>query len=471
MGEAENPTDPQPQQGWVAWLSRRFELTAHQTTIRTEILAGITTFMTMAYILVVNPQILSNAIYLQKPQDLFAELVIATGISAALATFQMGLTTNYPFALAPGMGLNAFFAFSVVLKLGIEWRVALTAVFLEGLLFIALTLSKLRSRIIQAIPASLKQAIAAGIGLFIAYIALSGNPKLGGVGLIVADPVTKTALGPLNEPSTLMAIAGLIITTALVARRVKGALLWGILATALLGWILGVSPWPTAILGIPHWPTHLFGQAIVGLAGISNTQFWDFVTVTFVFLFIDLFDTVGTLAGVGLQSGYVNERGDLPKASQAFMADAVGTTVGAVLGTSTVTAYIESAAGVAVGGRTGLTAMVVGVLFTLSIFFIPLLIAIPAYATVPALVLVGVLMMGNVRSIPWDDPAEAIPAFLTILLMPLSYSIAEGLAIGFIAYPLVKSFQGKMREVSGFVWALAGVFVLRFVLLSLNIGG
>lgn len=466
--ELSNQLSPQGEQGAIA---RFFKFQDNQTNIRTEVLAGVTTFMTMAYILVVNPGILSDAIFLQQSGDLFNELVIATAISAAIATLIMGLLANYPFALAPGLGLNAFFAYSVVLGLGIDWRVALTAILVEGLIFIALTLFNVRTLIVKAIPECLKRATAAGIGFFIAYIALAGDPAQGGAGIIAASEVTKTTLGNLTQPPTLIAIIGILMTTAFVARRIKGALLWGILATALLGWILGVAPWPQGIVGLPQWPGDLLGQAIVGLGRLGQTNLLDFVAVLFVFLFVDLFDTIGTLTGVGIQAGYINEDGELPRAGEALMADAVGTTVGAVLGTSTVTTYIESAAGVSEGGRTGFTSVVVAILFVLSIFFIPLISGISAFATTPALLIVGVLMAGNVRGIRWDDPAESIPSFLTILLMPLTYSIAEGLAIGFITYPLVKTFQGKAGEISLAIWILAAVFVLRFVMMALKIGG
>lgn len=461
---------PQPP-GWQGAIARFFKFQDYQTTIRTEILAGVTTFMTMAYILVVNPGILSDAIFLQQSGDLFNELVIATAISAAIATLVMGLLANYPFALAPGLGLNAFFAYSVVLGLGIDWRIALTAILVEGLIFIALTLFNVRALIVKAIPECLKRATAAGIGLFIAYIALSGDPAKGGAGIIVASEATKTTLGDLSQPTTLVAIAGILITSAFVARRLKGALLWGIGATALLGWILGIAPWPSGIVGLPQWPGDLLGQAIFGLGQLGQINLLDFFAVMFVFLFVDLFDTIGTLTGVGIQAGYITPEGELPRANEALMADAVGTTVGAILGTSTVTTYIESASGVAEGGRTGFTAVVVACLFILSIFFIPLLSGIPAFATTPALLIVGVLMAGNVRGIRWDDPAESISSFLTILMMPLTYSIAEGLAIGFITYPLIKTFQGKARETSLAIWVLAGIFVLRFVVMALKIGG
>ena len=462
-----NQLDRSESQGAIAQF---FQFAQHGTNTRTEVLAGITTFMTMAYILVVNPGILSDGIFLQESGDLFQELAIATAISAAIATLIMGLFANYPFALAPGMGLNAFFTYSVVLGLGIDWRVALAAVFIEGIIFIALTAFNVRSLIVKAIPACLKHATAAGIGLFIAYIALSGDTSVGGAGIIVASEATKTELGDLSQPPTLMAVIGILITSAFVARRVKGALLWGILATALLGWILGVAPWPPGIIGLPQWPVDLFGQAFVGLGQLGQVNLFDFLAVIFVFIFVDLFDTIGTLSGVGIQAGYINEEGELPRANSALMADAVGTTAGAVMGTSTVTTYIESASGVSEGGRTGFTAVVAAGLFVLSIFFIPLLSGIPAFATAPALLIVGVLMAGNLRGIRWDDPAESIPAFLIVITMPLTYSIAEGLAIGFITYPLIKAFQGKVQETSPAVWILAAIFVLRFVLMGLGIG-
>lgn len=465
-----DPSGQPPPLGWQGAISRFFKFQASRTTIRTEVLAGITTFMTMAYILAVNPSILSNAIFLQQPQDLFGELVIATAISAAIASLLMGVVSNYPFAMAPGMGLNAFFAFSIVKGLGISWRVALTAVLLEGLLTIALTVSNVRTYVVNAVPECLKQATAAGIGLFLAYIALSGDPKIGGAGLIVANPATKTALGDLSQPQTWMAIAGILITSALVARRIKGALLWGILATALLGWILGIAAWPKGIIAFPQWPGDLLGQSVIGLGQIGATNFWDLLAIVFVLAFVDLFDTVGTLSGIGIQAGYIDEKGELPRVGKTLIADACGTTIGAVLGTSPVTTYIESAAGVAEGGRTGFTSVIVAALFIVSVFFIPLLAAVPAFATAPALIVVGVLMAGNVRLIHWDDPAESIPSFLTILMMPLTYSIAEGLAIGFITYPLIKTFQGKAHETSVAVWVLASLFVLRFVMMALKIG-
>lgn len=463
-----NNSSPDPVANSSA-IAKFFNFAELHTNLRTEIIAGITTFITMGYILVVNPDILSAAIFLQESGDLFGELVVATGISAMIATLIMGLVAKYPIALAPGMGLNAFFAFSVVLELGIDWRVALAAVFIEGLIFIALTLTNLRAAIITAIPECLKRAVAAGIGLFIAYIALSGSTEVGGAGLIVPSDATITTLGNLAQPETLMAIFGILVTSAFVARRIKGGLLWGIFATAILGWILQISPAPQGIVGLPAWPQDLLGQAFVGLGRIGEAGIANFLAVLFVFLFVDLFDTIGTLSGIGMQAGYIDEEGNLPRANQALLADAIGTTAGSLLGTSTVTSYIESASGISEGGRSGFAAVVAAGCFFLSIFFIPLISAIPSYATAPALIIVGVLMIGSVTGINWSDPAESIPSFLTILLMPLTYSIAEGLAVGFIMYPLVKAFQGKGHEVNWVVWLLAAIFITRFVLLGLGI--
>lgn len=457
-----------PDQGWLGAIAHYFKFAEQQTTFRTEILAGMTTFMTMAYILVVNPLILGNAIFLQQSGDLFAELAVATAISAAIGTLAMAFLANYPFCLAPGMGINAFFAFSVVLTLKIDWRLALSCVLAEGVIFILLTVFDIRRQIIKAIPETLKSATGAGIGLFIAYIGLSGDPKVGGAGLILPNPVTKTALGQFHEPVTLMATVGIIITSAFILRRIKGALLWGILATALLGWILGITPWPQGIVELPPWPKDLVGQAFTGFTQLNAQNWLDFLAAMLVFLFVDIFDTIGTLSGVGKRAGFIDANGELPRANQALMADAIATTVGAVLGTSTVTTYVESASGVAEGGRTGFTAVVTGLLLGVSVFFIPLFRAIPPYATTSALVIVGVLMMANVLHIRWGDLAEAIPAFLVMFMIPLSYSIAEGLAIGFIAYPICKSLQGKGREVPIATWVITGIFILRFVFMALR---
>jgi AGZA family xanthine/uracil permease-like MFS transporter len=455
-GDLNSPPAPSGLEGKIAAF---FNFAALGTNLRRELLAGVTTFVTMAYILIVNPGILSNAVFLGESGDLFGELVMATGLSAALATLVMGLYGHLPFALAPGMGINAYFAFSVVLGLGVDWRVALAAVLVEGLLFILLTVTKVRSQIVRAIPEPVKHATTAGIGLFIAYIALKS------AGIIVASEATFTTLGNLRSPQAAMALLGLAITAALFARRVAGALLWGMLATALLAWLFGIAPWPSGLVALPQAPVSLFGQAFVGLGDLLRMNVWQMVSIVFVFLFVDLFDTIGTLTGLGSKAGYIDSEGDFPGVEKAFMADAVGTTAGAILGTSTVTTYIESAAGIAEGGRSGLTAVVTALLFLLALLFIPLFSGIPAFATAPALLLVGVMMMSGARLINWEDPAAAIAAFLTIILMPLSFSIAEGLAMGLIAYPLIKAFQGKLADTTPGMWILAALFILRYLFL------
>ncbi|MGB3309116.1 MAG: NCS2 family permease [Nodosilinea sp.] len=441
-------------------IAEFFNFAALRTDFRTEALAGFTSFVTMAYILIVNPAILSNAIFLNESGDLFGELVVATGLSAALATLVMALYAKLPFLLAPGMGINAYFAFTVVLGLGIDWRVALAAVFIEGIIFILMTITNVRSKIVEAIPDAVKHATTAGIGLFIAYIALQG------AGIIVPSEATFTTLGDLRSPPTAMALLGLAITAALFARRVTGALLWGILGTAVLAWIFRVAPWPEGIMALPQAPTDLFGQAFVGLGELLRTNIWEMVSIIFVFLFVDLFDTIGTLTGLGSKAGYIDADGKFPGVEKAFMADAVGTTAGAVLGTSTVTTYIESASGIAEGGRSGFTALVASGLFFASILFIPFLQGIPAFATAPALIIVGVLMMSGAKNIDWDDPAAAIAAFLTIIMMPLAFSIAEGLAMGLIAYPLIKACQGKTSDTTIGMWILAAIFLLRYIFVA-----
>ena len=447
------PTQEKPVSGIPAY----FEFERLKTDFKTEIVAGLTTFMTMAYILAANPGILSNAIFLEESGDLFGELAIATAVSAAIACFIMGFYARFPFALAPGMGLNAYFAFSVVLGEGIPWQTALAAILIEGIIFIVLTVTNVRTLVVNAIPQCIKAATTAGIGAFIAYIALQS------AGLITNSEATLTTFGNLATPEAGIAIIGIFMTAALV-EWLQGGLLWGILGTALIAWVAGVAPWPSGIIGFPSIPSHLFGQAFVGLTQISPETIGELLTVLFVFLFVDFFDTVGTVTGLGMRTGYIDEDGNFPGVNRALLADAVGTFAGAILGTSTVTSYIESASGVAEGGRSGFTAVVTGSLFLLSILFIPLFSAIPALATAPALIIVGVLMVGSVRDIQWDDIAEAIPAFLTIILMPLTYSIADGLAAGLISYPLIKLFQGKTEDTPLVIWIIAAAFIIKFVL-------
>lgn len=461
MTQPSDELQPSPSSpGLGGMIANFFDFDGHRTNLRTEIIAGLTSFVTMAYILIVNPGILSNAIFLTESGDLYGELVMATGISAAIATLIMGLYAKFPFVLAPGMGINAYFAFTVVLGLGIDWRVALAAVLVEGILFILLTITNVRSKIVEAIPDAVKHATTAGIGIFIAYIGLKS------AGIIAPSEATFTTLGALKSPSTAVAVLGLLITSALFARRVTGALLWGILGTALFAWLFGVADWPSGIVAIPQAPVDLFGQAFVGLGDLFRLNFWEMISIVFVFLFVDLFDTIGTLTGLGSKAGYINPDGKFLGVEKAFMADAVGTTAGAILGTSTVTTYIESASGIYEGGRTGFTAVVAALLFLVALLFIPFFTGIPAFATSPALILVGVMMMSAARMIDWDDPAAAIAAFLTIVVMPLSFSIAEGLAMGLIAYPLIKAFQGKARETTLGMWILAAIFILRYVFIA-----
>ena len=474
MDVAESPSENKPRgeppQNERNAIARYFEFERYKTNFRTEILAGITTFMTMAYILVVNPLILSDAIFLNEPKDLFAELVVATAVAAGIGTLIMGLLGKYPFALAPGMGINAFFAYSVVLGLGIDWRTALACVFVEGLVFILLTVTDIRRHLITAVPTSIKSATTVGIGLFLAYIGLGGATEVGGAGLIVANEVTKTDFGSLAQPQTLMAIFGILLTAFFMVRRIKGALLWGIIGTALLGWVFGVATAPQGLASIPAFPQDLFGAAFVGLGGINGSNWIDFLAVLLVFLFVDMFDTIGTLAGVGIQAGYIDKNGELPRANQALTADAIATTTGAIMGTSSVTTFVESASGVAEGGRTGFTSVIVAGLFFISLIFTPVFEAIPAFATTPALTIVGVLMMASITSINWEDLTEAIPAFLTIFFIPFAFSIAAGLSIGLIAYPLLKTFKGKARDVPLITWILAAIFIARFIFMTLRFG-
>ena len=449
-------------------VARYFQFKAYRTNFRTEVFAGLTTFMTMAYILVVHPLIISDAIFLQESGDLFGELVVVTGMSAAIGTLIMGLYGKYPFVLAPGMGTNAFFTYSVVLGLGIDWRVALAAVLIEGLIFIALTLTDIRRHLIAAVPNTIKAATTVGIGLFLAYIGLASSTTTGGAGLIVANEVTKTAFGSFREPTTLLATFGLFLTSFLMIRRIKGAIVWGIVGTSLLGWTLGIATAPKGIIDVPGFPSHLFGQAVIGLSGINGSNLIDFLAVLLVFLFVDMFDTIGTLTGVSTQAGYIDEKGELPRANQALSADAIATTTGAILGTSTVTTFIESAAGVAEGGRTGLTAVVSAIMLLVALLFIPIFEAIPAFATAPALTIVGVLMMTSVKNINWEDLTEAIPAFATIFFIPFGFSIAEGLSAGLILYPFTKLVSGRAEEVPSITWVLAAIFIFRFIFTTMR---
>jgi AGZA family xanthine/uracil permease-like MFS transporter len=428
-------------------LEKQFKLKENNTTVKTEILAGVTTFVTMAYIIFVNPSILSQT---GMP---FGPLMVATCVSAALATFLMAFLANYPIALASGMGLNAFFAFSVVLNpaMGMTWQTALTAVFVEGVIFVILTLTRLRETIVNTIPKSLKIGIASGIGLFIAFIGLQG------AGIVVANPATLVGLGSIKNNLLLaLPLAGLILIAALEYFKVKGSLLIGVVAITGAGIALGKVPMPESVVSMPPSLSPIFAQ--FDFSKLANPEVW---IVVFTFFFVDFFDTVGTLVGVCNRSGLLDEQGRLPRAKDALMSDAIGTMAGAVLGTSTVTSYVESASGIAQGGRTGLTAVVVGILFLASVFFSPIVGIVPAYATAPALIIVGVYMMMGLRDLDFGDWTELLPAMLAFFMMPLAYSIAIGIEFGIVSYVLLKIVTGKTKDVNWVLIGLAILFVLK----------
>ncbi len=438
----------------MTMIQKLFGFDPAQHKVRTEILAGVTTFLTMAYILAVNPGIFSALEPLGMPTG---AVYTATVLASVVGSLVMALYARKPFALAPGMGINAFFVFTVCLGMGRTWQFALTAVFIEGIIFILLSFFKIRELIANAIPACLKSAIGGGIGLFIAYIGLQN------CGIIIADESTQVALANFDKPSILLALIGLVICGLMVVRNVRGGLLWGILLTSLIGIPMGVTHLDT-IFSMPPSLSPVFLQF-----EWDHVLSWDMLVVVITFLFVDLFDTIGTVIAVSLKTGMVDKDGKIEGVGRMLMADAVATAAGACLGASTTTTYVESVAGVAVGGRTGLTPFVVAVCFALSLFFGPLFLAIPAAATGPALVIVGVMMCANVVAVNWADYSEAIPAFVTMLMMPLSYSISDGIMLGVIMFVLMKAGTGKkgLRQISPTVWVLFGLFVLRYVQNSL----
>lgn len=427
-------------------LENFFKLKEHKTDVKTEVLAGITTFMTMAYILIVNPLILSDA-----GMD-FGGVFTATALSAVIATLVMAFFANYPFVLAPGMGLNAFFAYTVVITMGYSWEMALTAVFIEGLIFIVLTFTNVREAIVNAIPINLKHSVSAGIGLFIAFIGLAN------AGIVEVGEGTPLALGNLTEGPALVAILGIIITGFLLIRNIKGAILIGILLSTVIAIPLGVTQLPTGVFSLP--PSL---APVAFKLDFSNIISFDMVVILFTFLFVDMFDTIGTLVGVASKADMLDEEGKLPKVKAALFADAIGTTVGALLGTSTVTTYVESASGVAEGGRTGLTALTSAGLFAVALFLSPIFIMIPSAATTPALVIVGLFMMSSILKVDLNDMTEGIPAFLAIIMMPFAYSIAEGIVFGIVSYVVLKAVTGKAKEVSIVMYILAILFILKEV--------
>ena len=456
-------------------MEKFFKLKENKTTVRTELLAGVTTFFTMAYIIFVNPDILGNEFGAgMNPGAVF----VATCLAAALGTLLIGLLSNYPFAQAPGMGLNAFFSFTVCGIMGYSWQAALSAVFISGILFILLTATGLRQIIVKAIPMPLKRAISAGIGLFIALIGLTN------AGIVTAGSGTVVGLGDFGNPGTLLAAFGLVLVIALLCMKVRGSLFIGIVATSAIGVLmqfgfkvdLGLStPGLTEAFGNSFGEFGAaFGQCFTGFGELFSTgdgvgvMLASIFTVLIALTLTDMFDTVGTLVGTAEKGGFLDKDGNLPNAGGAMMADAIATTAGAVMGTSTVTTYVESTAGVSEGGRTGLTSMVTGALFLLAMLFAPVVGLIPGAATAPVLIIVGVMMVASLKDIHWGDFSEALPCFVTVVMMPFAYSIADGIGLGFIFYALVKLFTGKFKEVHPVLLVFALLFLVRYVLMGLG---
>ena len=427
-------------------LNKLFGFDSKKHNIRTEIVAGITTFLTMSYILAVNPSMFGLL------EGMPAGAVFTTtALAAIIGTLAMAFLAKLPFGLAPGMGLNAFFVFTVCMGMGYSWQFALTAVFIEGILFIIMTITNIREAIVNAIPKNLRYAIGGGIGLFIAFIGMQN------AGIIVNDDATLIALGDITSGTALLALIGLVITGVLYALNVKGAMLIGILVTTVIGIPMGI----TEFKGIVSTPESI--SPIFCKFEWHNIFTLDMLVIVFTFLFIDLFDTVGTLVGVSTKAKMVDENGRIPNLKQAFMADAIATTAGAMLGTSTTTTYVESAAGVAQGGRTGLTAFSIACCFAIALFFSPLFLSVPGAATAPVLILVGMLMMEPVRNIDFDDATEAIPSFITLIMMPLAYSISAGIMLGMISYVIINMCCGKFKKLTPAMYILAVLFILKYI--------
>ena len=429
-------------------LKKLFGFDSTKTTVRTEIVAGITTFLTMSYILAVNPTMFGELDGMP-----VGSVFTSTALAAIVGCLAMAFIGKLPFGLAPGMGLNAFFVYSVCMGMGYSWQFALTAVLIEGLIFIILTLTNLREAIVNAIPMSLRNAIGAGIGLFIAFIGLKS------AGVVVADGATLVALGDVTSGSALLAFIGLVITGFMYSRNVPGAILLGIIITMVIGIPLGVTEFK-GIVSAPESIAPIFCQF-----EFDKIFSVDMLVVVFTFFFIDMFDTVGTLVGVCTKAKMLDEKGNIHRVKQAFMADSIATTVGAILGTSTTTTYVESAAGVAQGGRSGLTALIVGCCFVIAMFFSPLFLSIPSAATAPALIIVGLLMAEQIKNVDFDDFSELIPAFVCMIMMPLTYSISNGILIGMITYVLMNMICGKFKKLSPAMYILAALFILKYILI------
>ncbi|MBR4314366.1 MAG: NCS2 family permease [Lachnospiraceae bacterium] len=460
-------------------MEKLFKLKEKGTDVRTELIAGLTTFMAMAYILAVNPSILSAS-----GMDA-GSVFSATGVASAIACFLMGLIGNFPFALSAGMGLNAYFTYSVVMGLGVSWQVALAAVFIEGVIFLLLSVVNVREAMFEAIPLSLKSAVSAGIGLFITIIALINAKVLQASQSTVVSLISfhsafdkEYNVMDLQVCSAVLCLIGIVITAYLVHKKVKGNILLGILITWVLGIIAQVfgiyrpnpeagfySVIPSKVFALPASMAPTFGAFVKGFGEIKSISLINFIVVVVSFLFVDIFDTLGTLIGCAKAGGMLNEKGRLHNVKYALFADAVGTTVGAVCGTSTVTTFVESASGIEAGGRTGLTAITVGALFLVAMFFWPIFSVIPSFATAPALVIVGYLMMKHVVDIPWDDATESVPAFLAILAMPFFYSISEGIAFGIISYVVINLVSGNGKKITPTLFVIAVLFILKYILI------
>ena len=464
------PESPAPKKGGL--FDRYFGISAAGSTLPREIRAGLTTFLAMSYIVFVNPDVLSNAIVIPGVDNVFTQLIMTTCLAAAIGSLAMGVIARYPFAQAPGMGLNAFFAFTVVIGMGYSWESALAAVFISGVLFVVLSVVGARRAIVQALPLTLKLAITAGIGAFLAFLGMKNAE------IIVADEATFLALGDMRSAPVWLALLGLMLTAVLMKLKVTGAILWGILGTTAVAILTGAAVYSgdeglvpfqgfgDGVLGLPMWPADLAFQ--LDFAGLMNGESLvvGMVTVVLTFFVVDFFDATGTLTGLSQRAGYLDEEGNMPRAKTVFSMDGLAAITGALLGTSTTTAYVESAAGVEEGGRTGMTAVTTGVLFLAAMFFWPLIGAVPGAATAPALILVGALMMGGVKDVQWGDIGESLPAFLTVVAMPFTFSIANGVSLGIISYAVIKLFSGKAKQASWLLYLLAALLLARYIWLS-----
>ena len=431
----------------MEFLSNYFKFKEKETNLKSETIGGITTFLTMAYALFLIPSVLAEA---GMPQG---SVFVATGLAAALGTLIMGIFANFPMGLAPGVGLNAFFAYSVCLGMGIKWEVALSGVLASGIIFLIISATGLREMIIKAIPTNLKFAVSAGIGLFIAFIGLKN------AGIVVANSATFVGLGDLTDPTVLLSIFGVIAISIFMVRGSKIAIFLGMTLTAIVGMITGLIDMPTSVVSMPPSMAPTFGAAIKNIGNIFNPEM---ILVIFTFLFMDFFDTAGTLVAVGSKVGLLKKDGSIENGSKALLADSVATCIGSIFGTTNTTSYVESLSGASVGAKTGFSSVVVGGLFLVSLFFSPLLTVITSAVTAPALIIVGSLMCSSLREIEWDKPEVSISSFLTVILMPLTYSIGEGIACGFLAYVVLMSFKGKVKKVHPVMYVLSGLFIIYF---------